>query len=211
MALGAESTVPVPASVPVSAKEAVQSVPAKSVQASVQIPVDAPVEVATPAKSVASMNSSESPVVVEQKVEQSQPASVAENVQIQNSSVADATKAETSKQPPKKKFSFRPLKKVGPIRLVNGFRSSKLRPRIALDSQKDVADNVREWLYERRNKYEKFVDNVLGKASPISAKQPAPGANSSAEDSANSAIAAGGVGVGAPATPLAVQYDTSGK
>lgn len=71
----------------------------------------------------------------------------------------------------KKKFSFKGLKKVGPIRLVNGFRSSKLRPKIALDEQKDVADDVRQWLYERRNKYEKFVDRVLGRASPITTKK----------------------------------------
>lgn len=90
-----------------------------------------------------------------------------------NASVADSTKAEQKPEPSKKKFNFRAgLKKVGPIRLVNGFRS-KLRPKIALDSQKDVADNVREWLYERRNKYEKFVDNVLGKATPVGVKKPA--------------------------------------
>lgn len=63
------------------------------------------------------------------------------------------------------------MKKVGPIRLVNGFRSSTLRPKIALDEQKDVADDVRQWLYERRNKYEKFVDRVLGRASPITTKK----------------------------------------
>lgn len=88
-----------------------------------------------------------------------------------NASAADSTKAEQSK-PSKKKFSFKGLKKVGPIRLVNGFRSSKLRPKIQLDNEKDVADHVREWLYERRNKYEKFVDNVLGRATPVETKKP---------------------------------------
>lgn len=77
----------------------------------------------------------------------------------------------------KKKFSFKGLKKVGPMRLVKGFRASTWRPKISLDSQKDVADSLRKRIYERRNKYEKFVDVVLGKATPVqsSAKQPAPG------------------------------------
>lgn len=67
-------------------------------------------------------------------------------------------------------------KKVGPIRLVKGFRASTWRPKISLDSQKDVADNIRHRLFERRNKYEKFVDRVLGKATKVGpAKQPAPG------------------------------------
>lgn len=87
----------------------------------------------------------------------------------------DMVKTEQAK-PAKKKFSWKGLKKVGPIRLVKGFRAATLRPKIALDSQKDVADNVRQKLFERRNKYEKFVDKVLGKASPVkSEKQPAPG------------------------------------
>lgn len=94
-----------------------------------------------------------------------------------NATMADSTKAEKSKEKPskeKKKSGIKnPLKKVGQIRLVHGFRSSKLRPKIALDEQKDVADNVRHWLYERRNRYERFVDRVLGRASPISVKKPA--------------------------------------
>lgn len=106
-----------------------------------------------------------------------------------NATAVDAAKSEPSNKSSKKRFSFAPLKKVGTIRLVNGFRSSKLRPKIALDTQKDVADNVREWLYERRNKYEKFVDNVLGKANPLGAKQPAPGAPQSDDAAALAAVA----------------------
>lgn len=67
------------------------------------------------------------------------------------------------------------MKKVGPIRLVNGFRAAIWRPKISLESQKDIADGLRQRIFERRNKYEKFVDNVLGKASPVSEKQQAPG------------------------------------
>lgn len=210
----------------------VEAAPLKSVPASVQVPVDESVQAAvqspvvapavqapaeaeavatavSPAKSVP--ESSESPAVVEQKVE----SQLSQN----SSELADATKAEPSTSS-KKKFSFGPLKKVGPIRLVNGFRSPHLRPRIQLDSQKEVADNVREWLYERRNKYEKFVDNVLGKANPIGAKQPAPGADSSANDAAAAAAvlaaadasAGGAVGIATtPATPPITQRDPSGK
>lgn len=202
-AVEAASVVPVPIEA-VPAK----SVPAKLVPASVQAPADVPVQaVQSPVKSVPA--SSESLAVVEQKKE-SQSVLAAANVPAQNSSVTDTTKAEPPKQSPKKKFSFSPLKKVGPIRLVDGFRSSQLRPRISLDSQKDVADNVREWLYERRNKYEKFVDNVLGKASPISAKQPAPGADSAANDAA-AAVSAVGAGVATPSPPPEAQRDPSGK
>lgn len=200
-AVEAASVVPVP----------IEAVPAKLVPASVQAPADVPVQaVQSPVKSVPA--SSESPAVVEQKKE-SQSVLAAANVPAQNSSVTDTTKAEPPKQSPKKKFSFSPLKKVGPIRLVDGFRSSQLRPRISLDSQKDVADNVREWLYERRNKYEKFVDNVLGKASPISAKQPAPGADSAANDAAAAvaAVSAVGAGVATPSPPPEAQRDPSGK
>lgn len=86
---------------------------------------------------------------------------------VMNATVADKLKLEEAKPSKKKKFSLKGLKKVGPIRLVKGFRASKLRPKIALDSQKDVADNIRQKLFQRRNKYEKFVDVVLGKASPV--------------------------------------------
>lgn len=226
----APASAPVPVVVPVEAVPA-KSVPVKSVPASVQVPADAsvqagvqspvvaPVQVeaaVSPAKSVPAPADSP-PAAAEQKVEPQSVLAEA-NVPSQNSSdLADTTKAEPSK-PSKKKF-FSPLKKVGPIRLVNGFRSSHLRPRISLDSQKDVADNVREWLYDRRNKYEKFVDNVLGKANPISAKAPAPGADSSANDAAAAAAvvaaadaaAGGAVGVATPATPVETQRDPSGK
>lgn len=109
------------------------------------------------------------------------------NTTIADTAKAEKTKSKKEKQKPKQKTSFKKgLKKVGPIRLVKGYRAPKLRPKIALDSQKDVADNVRKWLYERRNKYEKFVDNVLGKATPIAttpakgtgSKQPVPGPTS---------------------------------
>lgn len=202
----------VPASVQAPVDESAQAAVQSPVVAPVQAPVEAEAVVAavSPAKSVP--ESSEAPAVVEQKLESQSELS-------QNSSeLADTTKAEPPKSS-KKKFSFGPLKKVGPIRLVNGFRSSTLRPRIQLDSQKEVADNVREWLYERRNKYEKFVDNVLGKASPVSAKQPAPGADSAANDAAAAAAvlaaadaaAGGAVGAATPATPPITQRDPSGK
>lgn len=94
---------------------------------------------------------------------------VAPAAPVMNATVADKLKLEEAKPSKKKKFSLKGLKKVGPIRLVKGFRASKLRPKIALDSQKDVADNIRQKLFQRRNKYEKFVDVVLGKASPVKA------------------------------------------
>lgn len=200
--------VPAPAQVPVDGS--VQSPVVATVQAPVEAVAAAPV---SPAKSVP--ESSESPV---EKVE-SPSASPEVNAPSQNSSeLADTTKAEPPKTS-KKKFSFSPLKKVGPIRLVKGFRASHLRPRIQLDTQKEVADNVREWLYERRNKYEKFVDNVLGKANPLSAKQPAPGADSAANDaaaaaavlSAADAAAGGAVGVATTVVPPITQRDPSGK
>lgn len=110
------------------------------------------------------------------EVSTSAPAPAAVPAPVANATAsADMVKTEQAK-PAKKKFSWKGLKKVGPIRLVKGFRAATLRPKIALDSQKDVADNVRQKLFERRNKYEKFVDKVLGKASPVkSEKQPAPG------------------------------------
>lgn len=92
-------------------------------------------------------------------------------------SVTDAPVVDAAKAEPVKKFSFKALKKVGPIRLVKGFRASALRPKLALDTDKEAADSLRKHLFERRNRYEKFVETVLGKASPVSAaKQPAPGA-----------------------------------
>lgn len=64
-------------------------------------------------------------------------------------------------------------KKAGPLRLVKGFRAAKWRPKISLDTEKSVADKIRRSLNSRRIKYERFVQNVLGKASPLG-KDPVP-------------------------------------
>lgn len=189
---------------PTPVEAVANSVPEKSVPVSVDAPAELLVQ--APGKSV--QEPSESSAAVESKGE-SQPESAVADSSVQNLNVSDSTKAEQNEN---KKFSISPLKKVGPIRLVKGFRSSQLRPRISLDSQKEVADSVRQWMYERRNKYEKFVDNVLGKASPIGAKQPAPGADSSANDAVPSG---GAIGVATPSPvssiPLEAQRDPSGK
>lgn len=90
-------------------------------------------------------------------------------VQVNEVQPVDTVKADVSKNDKKKSNK----KRFGPLRLVNGFRAASWRPKISLESQKDVADGLRKRLFERRNKYEKFVDAVLGKANPV--KQPAPG------------------------------------
>lgn len=91
-----------------------------------------------------------------------------------NATAVDTLKADT-KPSTKKKFNIKNVKNAGPIRLVKGFRATTWRPKISLDSQKELADNIRNRIFERRNKYEKFVDKVLGKPTPGGAKQPAPG------------------------------------
>lgn len=57
--------------------------------------------------------------------------------------------------------------KKSPLRLVKGFRAAKWRRKISLDTEKNLADNVRKNINSRRIKYERFVKNVLGKASPV--------------------------------------------
>lgn len=133
-------------------------------------------EVSTPAPASASVPASV-PAPASASVLASAPAPAPAPVAVaSNATTTDTVKADQAKPPAKKKFSWKGLKKVGPIRLVKGFRAATLHPKISLDSQKDVADNVRQKLFERRNKYEKFVDKVLGKASPVKAeKQPVPG------------------------------------
>lgn len=75
----------------------------------------------------------------------------------------DATKADTKK-----------TKKNTPLRLINGFRATNWRPKISLETQKDVAEKLVKKLHDRRIKYEKFVDSVLGPADPL--KPSVPGA-----------------------------------
>lgn len=75
----------------------------------------------------------------------------------------------------------RKIAKFSPKRLIKGFRAASWRPRVSLESQKDVVDSLRKRIFERRNKYESFVNTVLGKATPVKqsvapVKQPAPGA-----------------------------------
>lgn len=198
-------------SVPAEAVPA-DSTPAKSVPAAVEVSADAPASVQAPAPAEVPAKPASEPSEVPDSVKSnvdSQPAAPAEDLPAQNLNVSDSTKAEHIE---KKKFSVAPLKKVGPIRLVKGFRTPQLRPRISLESQKEAADTVRQWMYERRNKYEKFVDNVLGKASPVNAKQPAPGADSSLNNAA-AALAAIGVATPSPlaSIPLEAQRDPSGK
>lgn len=205
---------PVAENVPAAASPvAAESMPAAPVEAapiaekSVPAPasMDAPSEM--PAQAPASAPAPAPVAAADELKSESQPAPADANLPVPSANVSDSTKAEDVST--KKKFSIAPLKKVGPIRLVNGFRSSQLRPRISLETQKDVADNVRQWMYERRNKYEKFVDNVLGKASPLGAKQPAPGADAAGNEAA-ATLAAIAVATPAP-VPSEAQRDPSGK
>jgi len=185
----------VPSQIPVEVTVVQEPVAVAAVAA-----VEAPVEsIVSPAKSLPAEEAAEKPAAVEAAPAPAMevapaPASVVVSTEkdlkpekpadvpapapapaaASNATAVDALKAEQEK-PAKKKFSWKGLKKVGPIRLVKGFRPEKLRPKIALDTEKEIADNVRQKLFERRNKYEKFVDHVLGKASPVK-KEPVPGA-----------------------------------
>lgn len=111
------------------------------------------------------------------------PAPAPAQPEASNATAVDTVKSGVTKSQKKKPFNLKNVKKIGQIRLVKGFRPANLRPKISLDTQKDVADKLRKSLFERRTKYENFVNNVLGKASPVkqsskkpTKKQPAPGA-----------------------------------
>lgn len=103
---------------------------------------------------------------------------IVEPVIVANSEVPANDSAKSTVIVPAKK---RKIAKFSPKRLIKGFRAAAWRPRVSLESQKDVVDSLRKRIFERRNKYESFVNTVLGKATPIKqsttpVKQPAPGA-----------------------------------
>lgn len=105
------------------------------------------------------------------------PSPTAETVANVSNETAAATKIPTDKDDQTKAVAgpvnyLKAQKPFKPIRLVNGFRAATWRPKISLDQQKDVADTLRQKSFERRNKYETFVNAVLGKASPVPIKKP---------------------------------------
>lgn len=177
-------SVPVPVELTPVKTESVDEVPVKTdivAEVVAETPAVKSIAVDTPIDAVpVEVRAVEEVVAKEIAVSSTEKAAekVVEQAVVASSEAPTVDSAKSGAVVPAKK---RKIAKFSPKRLIKGFRAASWRPRVSLESQKDVVDRLRKRIFERRNKYESFVNIVLGKATPVKqsvapAKQPAPGA-----------------------------------